>query len=254
MLLPDPPCCRLKQAASCNESGLCNKIGTFGYPYFHRNRCWIFLALAALSFSITVISIVPLVSMSHDNSDVENTYWTKGEYGDASFFVGLEKVVFTFDGNEKSFLWSDDQCDSFLESGSDACDECEAACGRVVTVVAMNFLVIAITITTNAKRSTAAGDLNCTKFMAIFSGFVSSIVMLSSLSIFLDGCYYNLPEHSETGESITYTHGPAFVCIVVPQIFKIFEAIIHVLTPVPPRNHGANLKAPLYENEVSGTI
>lgn len=244
MLLPDPPCCRVKQAASCNESGLCNKVGQFGFSYFHVNRAWIFITLALASFTVTIVSIIPIVSMSHTNDDVKNTYWTKGEYGDTEFFVGLEKVVFIVDGSEQSFLWSDDECDMLLSSGADACDECEAACNRVVIVVAMNIIIIAVTIASNTKRSTASGDLNCTKFMAIFSGIVSSIIMLSSLSIFSDGCYYNLPENTESGDSVSYSHGPSFVCIVVPQLFKIFEAIIHVVTPVPPRilNTNADLK------------
>jgi hypothetical protein len=253
MLLPDPPCCRIQKAAGCNESGICSKVGGFGFDFFHLHRAKIFLTLAVLTFCVTIISIIPIVSMSRNNGDVKNTFWTRGEYSDTVFYIGLEKVVFSIDGTEDSFLWSDDKCDGLLSESDDACDECEKACKSVVKVVIMNLVIISVTIMSNMKRSTAAGDLNCTKFMAIFSGFVSSMVMMSSLAMFSNGCYDNLPSESDTGATVTYTHGPAFICVLVPQLFKITEAVIHILTPVPQRKlknsaqHSIN--QPLYEEE-----
>jgi hypothetical protein len=234
MLLPDPPCCKIPGARSgCNDSSVCTKVAELGFDSLDRNRKPIFLTLGCLSVIVTILAIIPMASLSLSTQDVKNTYWTRGEFGDTTFYIGLNKIVVESGGSTEWLRWDDAECDQLFSEGNDACSECKAACADIVRIVILNFFVIAMTITSNLKRSTREGDLNCTKCMAIFSGTVSSIVMLFSLATFSEGCYYNLPGSTAEGQDITYSQGPSFVCLVIPQIFKLTEVIFHILTPVP---------------------
>lgn len=92
------------------------------------------------------------------------------------------------------------------------------------------------TLMTDFQRSTRKGDLNCQKFMAIFTGILGTITNLTALSSYSAECYTNLPEEY-FGLQMTYHLGPAFNCMLVATILKPIDVLIHLLTPVvPPEN------------------
>jgi hypothetical protein len=90
-------------------------------------------------------------------------------------------------------------------------------------------------ITGNIKRSTPSGDLNCTKLMTILSGLISTFTILISLSTYQTECYVNFPDESDNGATISYSLGPGFICLLIPQLFKPLEVMINILTPVGRR-------------------
>ena len=96
-------------------------------------------------------------------------------------------------------------------------------------------ITIWLTISSNYKRSDRGSDLNFTKFMAILTGTISSIVMLSSLATYSEQCYSELPDHTQAGLSLDYEYGPGFICLVFPQVFKLIEVVFNLLTPVPQK-------------------
>jgi hypothetical protein len=204
-----------------------------GFSFLDKHRRVVFVTLSVLAAIVSGLSIIPVASLSVTNSVVKNTFWTSGKIDGASFYIGIRKVVYdsSFTG-EQSFLWKDDECTSLFVNNQKYCDECESACSSVMTTIIMNMIVIVLTITTNLKRSTREGDINFTKGTAIFSGIFSSIVMMFSLSTFNEGCFYNLPETSASGSDVTYSLGPGFIFVLIPQLFKLTEALINLCTPV----------------------
>lgn len=125
-----------------------------------------------------------------------------------------------------------DSCLAFGDN-TDYCEDCNDASVTVRRTVIVNLLTIWLTITTNYKRSDRGSDLNFTKFMAIFSGLLSSIVMISALASYSDLCFSDLPEHTREGASIEYSYGPGFICLLFPQVFKLIEVVFNFATPVP---------------------
>jgi hypothetical protein len=113
------------------------------------------------------------------------------------------------------------------------CQDCEDASRTVRRTVVVNLLTIWLTISTNYKRSDRGSDLNFTKFSSIFTGLLSSIVMMSALASYSDQCYSEFPGHTRTGLSIDYSYGPGFVCLLFPQVFKLIEVVFNFATPVP---------------------
>lgn len=127
-----------------------------------------------------------------------------------------------------------DACYEFGDN-TDYCQDCEDACDVVMRTCIANFITILPTIMTNYKRSHRGSDLNFTKFTAIFTGTLSSIIMLSALSTFSDQCYDSLPNHTREGLPIDYSYGPGFVCLLFPQVFKLIEVVFNLVTPVPQK-------------------
>jgi hypothetical protein len=148
---------------------------------------------------------------------------------DFKIYIGIEKVVTASGGRTQSFLWSDAECDSTL---GNYCEDCHVACNRVYRSIIVNLITLIPAITGNIKRSTASGDLNCTKFMTILSGLISTLTILISLATYQSECYVNFPEESDNGATITYSLGPGFICLLIPQLFKPLEVVINILTPV----------------------
>ena len=71
--------------------------------------------------------------------------------------------------------------------------------------------------------------------MTILSGTLSTLTILISLSTYQTGCYSNFPNETDTGENISYSLGPGFICLLIPQLFKPIEVLINILTPVGKR-------------------
>jgi hypothetical protein len=128
---------------------------------------------------------------------------------------------------------TDDNSSSSSSSYAGYCHDCQDAVSGIIGTVILNFISLIPTISSNLKRSTIEGDLNCTKVFTIITGIISTISMLIALSEYSTLCYKNLPTKGPEGDTITYSLGPAFICLLIPQIIKPIEVIINFLTPVP---------------------
>ena len=74
---------------------------------------------------------------------------------DVEVFVGLKKIVVTYDDETESALWTDEVC------SEDYCDQCKRACQRSSTVAIVALLTSLPQVTTDLVRARAASDLNC---------------------------------------------------------------------------------------------
>lgn len=206
------------------------------------NRWWIMRAMSMLAVVASVLSIVPLVSMSSDKGIVKDTYWTYGDVSEENteIFLSIKTVVLQIGATEThpsttvKYTWESDDCLDFGDN-TDYCQDCEDACQTVIRTCIVNFITIWFTISTNYKRSDRGSDLNFSKFMAIFTGTLSSTVMLSALSTYSEKCYDNLPDNTHNGSPVDYRYGPGFICLLFPQVFKIIEVVFNIITPVPQK-------------------
>ena len=193
------------------------------------------LSMAFLAFVSVVLSIIPVVSQSRVNSDVKNTHWTYGAGGDVEVYVGLEKVVYVAKGDEKSFTWDSDECHNVESGEEDICNECRTATQSSIATTIINLLTALPTFSTDMKRTTRKGDMNCQKFMAMFTGIVGSISTLIALSSYVEGCFRNLPS-TVAGEDVDYKLGPGFICLLVPTFLKPLDVVVNLLMPVKKDN------------------
>jgi fluoride ion exporter CrcB/FEX len=221
------------------------------------------LTMTFLALVSSVTSLVPIISISQKPSVVMDTYWTKGTIGSLgnvtresllmmdqlearkmslseptflagtpNLYIGLTTVVYEYRSKIRSYHWESSNCTHLNPSTRDYCEECNRACDATIPVAIINFLTSLPTISTNLKRSTREGDLNCSKFMALLTGIIGTITTLSSVSLFLDGCFRHLPEETSDGRLISYSYGPGLICIVIPQILKPMDVLVNLLTPV----------------------
>jgi hypothetical protein len=238
MLVGDPLCCAIPGARThCNNSFCCAGIGKLGFRYFDSHRKPIMLCLAFLALLSAITSLIPVISMSHKPSVVMNTCWTKGtirsaQGADTNLYIGLSTVVFQTGDDLIAHDWESSNCTNIDYSNRDYCEQCNSACDATIRVAIINFLTSLPTIATDLKRSTPQGDLNCQKFMSILTGLLGTLTTLSSISLFLDGCFRHLPEYSVDGRVISYSFGPGLICIIIPQILKPIDVLVNLFTPV----------------------
>mmetsp|Transcript_3947 Transcript_3947/g.6178 ORF Transcript_3947/g.6178 Transcript_3947/m.6178 type:complete len:266 (+) Transcript_3947:90-887(+) len=235
MYVPDPVCCVCPGVRRlCEESSCCGKVGTTGFDFFDRHRRPIMLFMALLAVVSTALSVVPVVSTSTKRSVVMNSFWTQGKIHSENtmFFVGLKAVVVDDGDSVVSYEWDSSECSNVDSGNRGFCDKCKDACDATFKVVIVNLITSIPTIMTDLKRSTREGDMNCQKFMAILTGIVSTLTTLSSLSLFLDGCFRHLPDSTTAGNTVSYSLGPGFICLLIPQIIKPLDVIVNIMTPV----------------------
>lgn len=261
MYIGDPICCKIIPGARgkyCNDSYCCNRLGRWGIHYFdvHRKPIMLFMTFLAVISAIT--SLIPLISISHNSKVVMDTYWTRGNINTMTWqsnrttippgqswdivettkssttnlYIGLTAIIYESNDHIASYRWENTNCTLLNPSIRDYCNECHQACEATISVTIINFITSLPTITTNLKRSTPEGDLNCSKFMSILTGIIGTITTLSSISLFLDGCFRHLPEETIDGRTIEYSYGPGLICIIIPQILKPLDVLVNLMTPV----------------------
>ena len=129
--------------------------------------------------------------------------------------------------------WNSASCDEIGVIAKDYCLECKDSSDASVGVAIVSLITILPTITTDIQRSTVRGDMNCQKFMGIFTGVLGCVSTIAALSAYAGACFKNLPEEFNT-HTIEYKYGPGFVCLLFATILKVFDIICHVIMPVEP--------------------
>lgn len=261
MYTPKPPCFLV---GCCNdnfeESKFCKKVGPIGHSFFDKHRARLLMTATFITFICIILSIVSVFATSSNSIDVKNTAWTVGYVdGGGKLYVGLNEIYVEFaNGTTVDMEWNDASCSAFEDASSDAgfCNDCKTACGDSVNVAIVSLATTIPTITTDIQRSTRRGDMNCQKFMGIFTGFLGLFTTLASLSAYADGCYNNLPVEL-IGHNISYSLGPGFICLLVATLLKVFDIIVMIFTPVVPyieeEEQDANIMVkPLSEERAGG--
>jgi amino acid transporter len=197
--------------------------------------------MLVLSTIASILSIVPIASASFENLNVQNTCWTYGETEDGAgkLWIGLNKFVVDYNGEESSTSWNSADCtDSF-------CKDCKEACLDSVSFAITNFITSIPNIRGNYERAFRATDRNCEKNFAVLTGVIGFLSALSSLSIYANSCGRNLPDEIN-GVAVYYQIGPGFVCLLVAVLLLPFNVVANLLTPVPPK--GSDLTESLTES------
>lgn len=238
MEAPYPPCCHIPCFKSlCETSGFCTRFGKIGVKWFDENRAKIMLSSAFLSFLAIVFCAVAVASLSPDANVIKNTNWTYGSSDGFEYFVGLNQIVIAPEsGDQIEVEWADAQCTS------DYCNECKDATSSSISTAIISLITCLPTLSTDIQRSTRAGDLNCQKFMALFTGIMGTITTLIALSSYSDGCFKNLPDSDSSGD-VEWKLGPGFSLLLVATLLKPVNVIIHMLMPVVKEEDNQNLKS-----------
>lgn len=184
------------------------------------------LFAAFLSFFGCILQLIAMLSISTRNSTVRDTAWTYGESNDFKLWVGLSEVIYEENGVTTSLLWDEHDC------VYDYCHDCKDACASTYNAVIVSLITSLPQLLTDIQRSTRRGDLNCQKVMGVVTGIIGTLSSLSSLSLYADGCLNNLPTSDVSGNSITYTFGPGFACLLLATLLKPIDVIVHFVTPV----------------------
>eukprot|EP00602_Paraphysomonas_sp_CaronLab_P005842 CAMPEP_0185038128 /NCGR_PEP_ID=MMETSP1103-20130426/33407_1 /TAXON_ID=36769 /ORGANISM="Paraphysomonas bandaiensis, Strain Caron Lab Isolate" /LENGTH=202 /DNA_ID=CAMNT_0027576421 /DNA_START=134 /DNA_END=742 /DNA_ORIENTATION=- len=186
--------------------------------------------MAVLSFISLIFSIIPVVSASFNEDDVQNTSWTYGKTSDDDeIWIGLSIFVYKFNGNTDSTGWGSTDCKDVGDS--DFCDDCKESCLGAVSMVITNLITTIPNIKGNIERSTRKGDSNFEKNQAVISGLIGSLSTLSALAIYMQGCQNSLPDHIN-GVDVDYVTGPGLACLAIATFLQPVNAIGNLLTPV----------------------
>lgn len=184
------------------------------------------LFAAFVSFFGCILQLIAVLSISTRNSTVKSTCWTYGESESSKLWVGLSEVIYEQNGITTSTLWDEHNC------VYDYCHQCKDACGSTYNAVIVSLITSLPQLMTDIQRSTRRGDLNCQKVMGVVTGMIGTLSSLSSLSLYADGCLNNLPTSDVLGDSITYSFGPGFACLLLATLLKPFDVLVHFVTPV----------------------
>lgn len=235
---PPPPCFYFQCCYDIFEfSKFCTNIGKIGIRYFDTHRAVIMLTATFVTFACLILTTFALVAVSDFNSYVKTTCWTYGDVDDGSkIYIGLNQIVIEQPGMpDQSIVWGDSACHKFEQANGDQnfCEECRNECDGSVGVAIVSLITVLPTLTTDIKRSTRRGDMNCQKFMGILTGVLGFTTTLASLSAYAGGCYRNLPS-TYNGKNIDYSLGPGFICLLIATVLKIFDVVVNVCLPVVP--------------------
>lgn len=252
-----PPCLiskTFRRYASDNDSCgpvSCVRVGQWGTEWADRNRSQLMFFAFWLSFTSFILLIIPLASLSYNESTVVGTNWSVGSIDLPSgssfdYYIGLKLVSVRCSGGDAcpditSFKWSDSTCTSNYGC-NDCCKDCKDSVAGTVTSAVMGLITMLPQMGTNLQRSRRDGDLNCQKYMAIFTGFVGIFSNLGTISNFQAGCFNDLPTSYDPPDGggsydISYRVGPAIWCLIFATILKVFDIIFNVLLPVPTKGY-----------------
>jgi hypothetical protein len=228
----DPPCFKIPGCrVLCNDNKGCKSVAKMGLKYFDEHRAIVMLVLGFFTVLSLILSIVPIVSASFNEDDVENTSWTYGKSSSENIeiWIGLKMIVTKVRGTTQSSGWGSADCENL--STSDFCDNCKSSCLGSVSMVVMNFITMLPNVKGCIARSTRKGDSACEKNFAIITGLIGFISTLSAISVYVQGCQNSLPTKIG-GVDIDYATGPGLACLATATFFQPINIIGNLLTPV----------------------
>jgi hypothetical protein len=206
-------------------------MGRIGLKYFDEHRAVVMMVLGFFTVLSLILSIIPIVSASYNEENVENTSWTygKSDKENIEIWIGLKMIVTKVRGKTQSAGWNSADCEDLSED--DFCSNCKSSCLGSVSMVIMNFITMLPNVKGCIARSTRRGDSACEKNFAIITGLIGTISTLSAISVYVQGCQNSLPDRIG-GVDIDYTTGPGLACLATATFFQPINVIGNLLTPV----------------------
>lgn len=237
---PPPPCCmqRCTTLRACGETSTpCRMLGEVGVneaPFGIPRHKWMYTA-AIINTCCLAMLIAGAFGISTSESILADTYWSSVDVGPATLYIGPNAIYTKVTGpaseaaalniTDDTLKWSDIDCDedSF---DPDQCDSCKSAASGTVATAIVGTITTIPAIQTDIQRSTRAGDLNCQKFMALFTGLAGGLSSMVTLLNYADGCW--------NVSGFDTTMGPGFILQLIGTILKFVDIPFHMLLQTPP--------------------
>lgn len=236
------PTCR----ACGEESSFCTCFGGIGVsetPFGVPRHRWMFTA-AAINIVVLILLVLGALGVSTSEGMLKTFYWSKVDLDGGTLFIGPNAVFLDLDSNMDTAnlnvstgttSWGDLDCDTEAVD-ADQCDSCKAAATGTVGTAVVGVVTTLPTIQTDFQRSTRAGDLNCQKFMALFTGLAGGISSLVTLVQFAGSCW--------KVSGYDTVAGPGFILQLVGTIIKFIDIPMHMVLLTPPEIRNKAFRAP----------
>jgi hypothetical protein len=190
------------------------------------------LFLCILSAAVSVISIIPLITASHDKGVLKNIYWasTKDLEGIDTAYIASYNIVLVDEDTTVSVAWDSSTC-QLLESTFNAkfCKECKWAHVHFIAYSAVFFCfswgasaLSFIRYTEKFEKLTIWNEFNL-QLGILSSNFICILFGVTTVVVFDKTCLSYWPQKVED-----YELGSAAVVIIVVVIYKFLEALIHL--------------------------
>ena len=152
------------------------------------------LFAAAVSFVGLVCLIPPCFALDSNPSVFKPVNWANGhiKYTEEDVFVGLSAFAFYHEGEHSSTIKFRDSsaCESrYGDDGGYSCQQCIEAGEALQASTIVSVVSQLGQIATDLQRSTVAGDVNCQKSLAIFTGILGFATAAFSLYQFRVSCW-----------------------------------------------------------------
>lgn len=224
-----------------DQNYCCRAVGGVGLDCVDKRRGPLMMCLSVLSVIQMVACVYACVGLARDAGSLQASYWAKAtatepEGFDLTLYIGVASVASESNGETDTFDWSE-ACEE--DSPMQAyCTECKDATSPIYTSAIMTTVAKMGQFLTDIQRSTARGDVNCQKFMGVFTGFVATATTLMAFQTFNDYCYKEidgLELTSTSGDSVklSVTQGPGFLVMLVMVFLGLPDGIGHLLLRVP---------------------
>ena len=231
----------------CETSFFCRRLGSVGIPEeklekwgLQRHR--LMLTCAVMSFIGWVLCIPPAWGVSTDKTATHDVPWAiatpKNSDDDGSkstMYIGLASAV-VYDKNDDfvdQFVFGKDDCgndDGFGFGGlkKSECNACANAASGLQASAIISVITQLTQLLTDLQRSTKRGDVNCQKFMGIFTGVLGLVMGIYSLAEFRRSCWGNVGYRhvdwkTNSGVDIETGPGAGWILTWFAVIFKLID-------------------------------
>jgi hypothetical protein len=261
----------LKASPVIESNLVCRSCGRLGVQATQEFRRPLMVAGSLVNFVGCILSIFAAIGMASSYGGLVFGHWVYGEITvddwPLKMYLGVSSRVFAVecasDGcisfatgadftDEGSNIYAKEQDDETCSNsfGSAAitsmCEECKDNQFSESTLI-LGVITYWPTILTNFQRSTEFGDVNCQKFLGIFTNVLGFFTSLSALSAYADACYSSLPtsvdiviagDNAYAGTAdISWSMGGCFGCLIAATFLRLIDLAIHIVVPTPPARH-----------------
>ncbi|KAK3249714.1 hypothetical protein CYMTET_40869 [Cymbomonas tetramitiformis] len=236
----------------------CIPVGHIGLKILDKQRKPVMAVMVVLKIVALVLSIVAACGAATDSDTVKAVSWTHGEVKEfgGDIYIALNAYYLTGGNQSRLMKWEDEGCDASEASqdSQDLCKNCKsAATGTVLAAIAGVITKIPgiSNCLTRGGVFFKMSDSPKSKFMAVLTGLIQPIVLLTSALSYGQYCYADLPDHIN-GTDVDYSNGPGYVSVLIAIVLDIFVAIIHIITPCPEGSelYAQQMKSPVDDKGV----
>lgn len=238
----------------CDNNSCCRKIGSIGLDAAEPKRGAVFITLTVLSAIQFIACIYACFGLSNGEGTIRNTYWAKATVDasdvpenanvpvvEATLYMGVSSLVVDMGDDVDTMKWSE-ACEpnEVTNEPSMYCTDCKDAVTPIYTTAIMSTVAKLGQLLTDLQRSTQKGDVNCQKFMGMFTGFFATATTLAAFQTFSDACYKTIDDLDTKYYEVTASPGPGYIVMLIMVIFGFVDGFGHCLFKVPVEARNRN--------------